>query len=117
MISLSIPISLPFCSTGNGTVPTSEENWVFPKGRKTSHPSRKTLTRAALEATLLSQSGEHELELTIAGTRVALASFNDHHWHVSTEFGFDADGTVVSGCAEFGLKRWLAAMRQAGTLQ
>jgi len=60
---------------------------------------------------------KHELTADIAGTRVALASFNDHHWHVSTEFAFDADGTVVSGCTEFGLKRWLAAMRQAGTLQ
>jgi hypothetical protein len=60
---------------------------------------------------------KHELTADIAGTRVALASFNDDHWHVSTEFGFDEDGTVVSGCAGFGLKRWLAAMRQAGTLQ
>jgi hypothetical protein len=81
-------------------------------------PGRKNpLTRAAIEATLLSQSGEHELELAIAGTRVALASFNCHHWHFSTEFAFDADGPVVSGCAGFGPERWLAAMRQAGTLQ
>jgi hypothetical protein len=36
---------------------------------------------------------------------------------LSTEFAFDADGTVVSGCAGFGLERGLAAMRQAGTLQ
>ena len=27
------------------------------------------------------------------------------------------DQTVVSGCAGFGLEHWLAAMRQAGTLQ
>ena len=43
-------------------VPNVDE--LIALGRKTSHPSRKTrLTRAAIEATLLSQSGEHELEL------------------------------------------------------
>jgi len=60
---------------------------------------------------------KHELTADIAGTRVALAPFNYHHRHLSTEFAFDADGTVVSGCAGFGLERWLAPMRQAGTLQ
>jgi hypothetical protein len=62
-------------------------------------------------------ASKHELTADIAGTRVALASFNYHHRHFSTEFAFDADGIVVSGCAGFGLERWLAAMRQAGTLQ
>ena len=140
--------------------------------RKTSHPSRKTrLTRAAIEATLLSQSGENlptstrsaytkkaammlaadlvadrafvvaqddffpsirnhakarvqqgnarkrELTADISGTRVALASCNYHHRHFGTEFAFDADAIVVSGCAGFGLERWLATVRQAGTLQ
>ena len=60
---------------------------------------------------------KHELTADIAGTHVALASFNYHHWHVSTEFAFEADGIVVSGCAGFGPERGLAAMRQAGTLQ
>jgi hypothetical protein len=59
---------------------------------------------------------KHGLTADFAGTRVALASFN-YHRHFSTEFAFDADGTVVSGCAGFGLERWLAAMRQAGSLQ
>jgi len=31
--------------------------------------------------------------------------------------GRSPDVTVVSGCAGFGLEHWLAAMRQAGTLQ
>jgi hypothetical protein len=53
----------------------------------------------------------------IAGTRVALALFNYHHRHFSTEFAFDAPRTVVSGYAGFGLEHWPAAMCQAGTLQ
>jgi hypothetical protein len=53
----------------------------------------------------------------IAGTRVALASFNYRHRHFSTKFAFDAAWTVVSGYAGFGLEHRLAAMRQAGILQ
>lgn len=60
---------------------------------------------------------KHELTADIAGTRVALASFNYHHRHCSTEFAFNAGGTVVSGSAGFGLERWLAAVRKVGTPQ
>jgi hypothetical protein len=49
--------------------------------------------------------------------RSTAGSCNDHHRHFSTEFAFDADGTVVSGCAGFVLERCLAATRKAGALQ
>jgi hypothetical protein len=55
--------------------PESEENRVFPMGRKTSHTSRRTsLTLAAIEATLPSRSGKHELELANFNTLSAILS-------------------------------------------
>jgi seryl-tRNA synthetase len=42
---------------------------------------------------------------------LAVASFNFHGFHFSGAFGFDAARSVVTGCAGFGLERWVAAMR------
>ncbi len=42
--------------------------------------------------------------------RIALASFNYHDFHFSRAFGFDQDKALVTGCAGFGLERWIGAM-------
>lgn len=42
--------------------------------------------------------------------QIALASFNYHDLHFSGAFSFDQDKTLVTGCAGFGLERWIGAM-------
>lgn len=52
-----------------------------------------------------------ELIVPIEGKPVAIASFNRHGDHFTKPFGIGPTGEVVSGCAGFGLERWLAARR------
>lgn len=52
-----------------------------------------------------------ELIARVAGHSVALASFNFHDIHFSAAFNFDNDRHVVTGCAGFGLERWVGAKR------
>ena len=69
----------------------SEESWIFPMRKKASHARRRTpLTRAAIEATLLVQSAQHELE-PATSTRFALSSPN---WTGSRGFAPTAQGTL-----------------------
>ena len=50
---------------------------------------------------------KHELIVPIRGTDTPVASFNYHGLHFAKAFGFDQCGTIVTGCAGFGMERWL----------
>ena len=51
-----------------------------------------------------------ELVARFGDLTVALASFNFHDLHFSGAFGFDDARRVVTGCAGFGLERWIGAL-------
>jgi seryl-tRNA synthetase len=49
-----------------------------------------------------------ELLGEINGKHEAIGSFNYHGNHFSKPFNFDKDGTIVTGCAGFGIDRWIS---------
>lgn len=70
------------------------------------YPTLENDIRLAMQVRLGMKS---ELVAQVGGQGVPLASFNFHRTHFSGPCGFDRENTVVTGCAGFGLHRWLAA--------
>jgi seryl-tRNA synthetase len=73
------------------------------------YPSRENDFRKRVQET---RNLKRELLVPVSGKPVACASFNYHMSHFSAAFGFSREGQIVTGCAGFGLERWLAAIRE-----
>lgn len=73
------------------------------------YPSKRNLIKARMQK---SNSLKRELTAQINGKEVALGSFNFHGNHFSEPFGFSKQNTVVTGCAGFGLERWVTALME-----
>ena len=72
------------------------------------YPTKCNNIKAKLQ---ISNSLKKELITYIGEKKVALASFNFHGNHFSEPFDFSDGGRVVSGCAGFGLERWVSAIQ------
>ncbi len=72
------------------------------------YPTKRNNIKAKLQ---ISNSLKKELITYIGEKKVALASFNFHGNHFSEPFDFSDGGRVVSGCAGFGLERWVSAIQ------
>lgn len=59
----------------------------------------------AMRRVQVATGAKRELVTQVEGREVAVASFNRHGTHFSAMYGWDADGTVVTGCAGVGLER------------
>jgi seryl-tRNA synthetase len=75
------------------------------------YPSRENAIRQKLQ---LQAAYKRELLVRVDGQELALASFTFHDTHFSAPYGFDDGERVVTGCAGFGLQRWLAATGGGG---
>jgi seryl-tRNA synthetase len=68
------------------------------------YPSQRNAFRQKMQ---LEIAMKHELLAETTAGDLAVASFNFHGTHFSSPFGFDRANTIVTGCAGFGLHRWL----------
>lgn len=71
-----------------------------------------TTKNAIKEKIQLANALKHELQVKINNEHVAIASFNYHDTHFTAEYNFDKNGQIVTGCAGFGLERWVAAHKK-----
>lgn len=67
-------------------------------------PSKENKVKAKMQ---LANNQKKELRINLDGESVAIASFNYHNYHFSKPFHFDKNNTIVSGCAGFGMERWV----------
>ena len=70
------------------------------------YPSVRNKVKARIQ---MGNAQKFELTARIHGRLTALASFNYHETHFSAAFHFDNERRTVTGCAGFGLERWVAA--------
>lgn len=68
------------------------------------HPTKRNKIKARIQQT---NSMKKELTVQNDGKEVALASFNFHDTHFSEPFQFSQNKQIVTGCAGFGLERWV----------
>jgi seryl-tRNA synthetase len=93
-----LPLALKFCAY----VSISEANDHF-------FPTKTNQFKERYQ-----QKNELKFELTakLQSNPLAIASFNYHGIHFSKEFGFDNNGSVVTGCVGCGLERWLKMKKE-----